>query len=446
MTRPLRRLLLLLLLSTLVLPTVPALAQGKGPSVDQWRSGQPAVSETFERENDKWKLGSDDDVVRELRDGALYMNVITENFIGWTAYEGTFKDFYLEVDATHLAGPVDNIMGVLFRMQDSDNFYMAMLSSDGYAALGKWTIDGVEWLHEWEQTNVVARGEAVENQIGLLAAGSDIVFFVNDEEVSRVRDTAFASGQIALLAGTNKEEGNLEVSFDNLQMWTQARTPARRSIGGSNTQPAATATPGRRTLNPSSTGTQPTPAPTAAAAPTADAVVNSDTLNVRAGPGMNYRVIGQLKRGDGVKVTGRLQNNSWVKIAIAGQPEAWVSTQFLDVYVALAQVPVVAVPAPPPPPKQTTRKDVAYLVIENHIGRYITVQVNDKNFRVEGKVGNVPGRYQFVLQGVGWYTVAAQLPNAGSHNWDLYVEATPDKCAGRTGCVALGNTFLQTYY
>jgi hypothetical protein len=450
-------LLQLLLLSALVLPAAPAFAQGAGPALDQWRSGQPAVNDTFARNNGRWELTSDDDVVRELRDGALYVAVRPKDFIGWAGFDGEYKDFYLEVDATHLTGPVVNIMGILFRKQDDDNFYMAMISSDGYAAVGKWTTDAVSWLHDWEQTNAVSRGEAVENRIGVLAVGRDIVMLVNDEEVVRVRDTTFAAGGIALLAGTNKDEGDLEVSFDNLQIWTQARTPARRSIGGANTRstpssPTPAATP-RRSLGPSATAPgEATPTPrslnpgSTPTAPSADAAVNSDTLNVRAGPGTNYRVIGQLKLGDNVRITGRLQNNSWVKIVVAGQAQAWVSTQFLDVYVDLAQVPLAAAPAAPPQPSQAARKNVAYLVIENHIGRYLTVQVNDKNFRVEGKTGSVPGRYQFVLEGTGWYTVAAQLPNGGSHNWDLYVEPTADKCAGRTGCVALGQTYLQTYY
>lgn len=433
--RSMVRLLAALLALSLLLPAGPQVAEAAGPDVAQWRGGQPAVNETFDRASGKWELTSNADVVRQITGGALYMGVAPEDFIAWTGYDGQFKDFYLEVDATHLAGPVVNIIGVLFRKADDDNFYMAMISSDGYAALGNWEDEGVTWLHEWAQTNAVARGEAVENRIGVLAVGRDLVLLVNDEEIARVADASHAAGDIALLAGTAADEGNLEVSFDNLRIWTQPRTSARRSIA----QP--TPTPARRGLAPAVAAT-PAPPP----APAADAVVKTDTLNVRAGPGTNYRVVSQLKQGAGVTITGKLKDDSWVKIVVAGQSQAWVATQFLDIYVDLAQTPLAAAPAAPPPAKQATRTDVAYLVIENHIGRHITVQVNDKNFRVEGKVGDVPGRYQFVLQGAGRYTVAAQLPNAGSHNWDLYVEDTAAKCAGRQGCVALGATYLMTYY
>ena len=36
--------------------------------------------------------------------------------------------------------------------------------------------------------------------------------------------------------------------------------------------------------------------------------------------------------------------------------------------------------------------------------------------------------------------MAAQLPNGGSTNFDLYVEPTVDRCANRTGCIALCQT------
>ena len=89
---------------------------------------------------------------------------------------------------------------------------------------------------------------------------------------------------------------------------------------------------------------------------------------------------------------------------------------------------------------------MAWLVIENHIGRFITVQVNDKNFRVEGKVGDTPGRYQFELQGVGRYKVAAQLPNGGTHNWDLLRRADRRQVRQPPGLHRARADLLQTYY
>ena len=232
----------------------------------------------------------------------------------------------------------------------------------------------------------------------MLAAGRDLVILVNDEELDRVQDRSLADGEIALVAGTNTD-GELEVA---------STTSACGTSGTS-------ASSGRKSINRSST-------PEARPANTADAVVASETLNVRGGPGTNYPVLGALKKGDAVAVVGRSADSKWAKLGFADVKEAWASAQFLTFNIDFPGVEAAAAPpAPAAPPKQppAAKKNVAWLVIENHIGRYITVQVNDKNFRVEGKVGNTPGRYQFELQGVGRYRVAAQLPNGGGHNWDL---------------------------
>ncbi|MGE5604008.1 MAG: SH3 domain-containing protein, partial [Nitrososphaerales archaeon] len=340
-------------------------------------------------------------------------------------------DFYVEVDAAAEAGPADGMLGILFRYEDIDNFYAFLVSGDGWYTMLKYVDGEMSRPIDWSESTALQTGEGAENKVAVLANGREIAVFANDEELDRAQDGSFATGQIALVAGTNKE-GDLEVSFDNFGLWTKA------GVGSS--EP----TVGRKSIKRS------TPAPPERPATTPDAVVSSDPLNVRSGPGTNYPVVGILKKGDGVKVVGRSVDSKWAKLGFTDVPEAWASAQYLAFNTDFAQAPVAkAPPAPAPPPKaptQPAKKNVAWLVVENHIGRYITLQVNDQNYRVEGKVGDTPGRFQFELQGVGRYRVAAQLPNGGSHNWDLYVEPTPDKCLNRQGCVALGQTFLQTYY
>lgn len=453
--------LLVLALSAALSPA-PVAAQGLGPGllnggmgakqllnlpaaiadVADWRVGDPAVSETFDRSSNRWKVDTGNAGPRYITEGVLAIQVEDPQQFIWSAYNnGTYGDFYLEVVTGHAAGPIDNALGVIFRMQDANNFYFYVISSDGYYALGRYVDDESEMLVEWTRVDEIEAGEQSINLLGLLAEGNEFVLLANGEELARVEDDALPdAGQLALVGGSN-QEGGVIVAFDNLSLWTKAAgTVSRGAFTRRGTQPAGT--------------TQATPEP--GQNQSGNAVVATDTLNVRGGPGTNYPVIGQLAQGDAVQIIGRNGDSKWVKIAAQGVDQAWISAQYLVLFVNLPEVPVVQAPAAPAAqaprqqpqqpqqPAQTAR--VAYLVIENHIGRFITVQVNDKNFRVEGKVGDRPGRYQFTLEGVGRYRVAAQAPNGGSHNWDLYVVERPDQCANRDGCVALGQTYLQTYY
>jgi uncharacterized protein YraI len=86
------------------------------------------------------------------------------------------------------------------------------------------------------------------------------------------------------------------------------------------------------------------------AAPRADEVpakVLSDSLNVRAGPGTNYGIVGSVQKGDMLRVLGRNAANDWLNVRTPGNITGWVSAPLVDLYGFLTQVPVVAAPAAP---------------------------------------------------------------------------------------------------
>ena len=417
-----RALVMLLAVCMLILlAPLPAWAQAAWPDVSTFREGAPAVRETFREDRDAWTVDSGRSPASSIADGALTIRAEGEGTLQWSLLEGDYSDFYVEVDTAHVTGPIDNMLGIAFRAASSTDFYLYMISSDGMFALGKFVHDEWHALSDWRKSAAIESGEEGENRLGLLASGGQIIALVNNREVARISDESFTSGQIGLVAGANTE-GNAEIAFDNFWLWTK---PASSSAGWV-----------RKGVSPS-----PAPTPTRSTSAAA-ATVASTTANVRSGPSTAYPVVATLQKGDAVDIIGKNADGTWVRIELAGQSQAWVSVSILTVNIDLAKVDLVAV-APPPTPRPSA--NVAYLVIENHIGRFIIVQINDVSYRVEGKVGDKPGSFRYTLQGTGRYRISAQLPNAGSHNWDLYVEATESACTGREGCVTLGGTYAQTY-
>lgn len=418
---------LVCVLLTILVPSSNVVAQDATP--EAWRKSEVTVSDNFSRNTGQWTVDTGRDALRTIARGRLTVRVPEAELFRWSTLESAdpFADFYVEVDATKEAGPADGMLGIIFRYEDIDNFYAFLISADGWYTLLKYVDGEANRPIDWSESEALETDEGAANKLGVLADGREIAIYANDEELDRVQDRSFAEGQIALLAGTNRD-GDLEVSFDNFGLWSKP--------GSSSSEPAV----GRKGIKRST----PTGPESQAGAP--DAVANADSLNVRGGPGTNYPVVRTLKKGDGAAVIGRSADSKWAKLNLANLQEAWASAQYLSFNIDFARAPVAKAPAAPAAPSKPVSKSVAWLVIENHIGRYITLQINDVNYRVEGKVGNTPGRFKFELKGVGRYRVAAQLPNGGSHNWDLYVEPAPDKCINRQGCVALGQTFLQTYY
>ncbi len=396
--------LVVMLIAPLAQPVALAAPAAGGPDVSDVRAGTPAIFETFRQKTGNWPLGATESGERSIADGMLVINVADEDMINWSIYDGrpkTFGDFYLEVDATHLSGSVDNSSGVVFRMEDSDNGYLFEVDATGQYMLSKLVDNEWETIVGWTISGALNKGRDSENSLGVLAVGDWIVLLANDKELKRVRDATFSSGWVGL-AGASYDTTGIEVGFDNFRLW-QAATSGGSSQSG-------------------------------------NASVTSDTLNVRSGPSTAYSVVATLRRGDGVQMVGRTADSQWVKISLTGKPQAWVATQYLSPNTRIQSLAVAATPSQPPVAAGSSCGNKAWLAIENHIGRYITLDVSDHNFRVEGKVGDVPGRLRVTLNGTGHYTAAAQLPNGGSTNFDIYVEATPDRCVNRTGCLALCQT------
>jgi uncharacterized protein YraI len=62
--------------------------------------------------------------------------------------------------------------------------------------------------------------------------------------------------------------------------------------------------------------------------PQFDAVVNASSLNVRSGPGVQYRAIAVVHGGQGVYILER-NHNGWVRIQIPGSVNGWVNGYYL---------------------------------------------------------------------------------------------------------------------
>ncbi|MCS7057200.1 MAG: SH3 domain-containing protein [Thermoflexales bacterium] len=118
--------------------------------------------------------------------------------------------------------------------------------------------------------------------------------------------------------------------------------------------PTAIPTP-QPTTEPTAQPSPPTPAEAAAAAvvaptPTAAATpgitVANDFVNLRAGPGTNYALLGRLNRGQTARVTGKSSDGQWWQINVEGKT-VWVFGQFVQANNAAQTVGIAQAPPVP---------------------------------------------------------------------------------------------------
>ncbi len=136
-----------------------------------------------------------------------------------TLSEPDFSDIDLRVNATLLEGSEDSTYGILFRMQGPDAFYRFEVMGDGHYMVERLNSDGSwkRFVDDWERSDAILPGLNSTNELRIVAVGPVISFYVNNELLTEVTDSAFPAGAIALDAGTFGTP-KATIAFDNLRI------------------------------------------------------------------------------------------------------------------------------------------------------------------------------------------------------------------------------------
>ncbi|MCA9935106.1 MAG: DUF1080 domain-containing protein [Ardenticatenaceae bacterium] len=165
-----------------------------------------------------WQVEGDASGRTAVLDEQLIIEIDTPATLQFaTLPEPIFSDFTLTVDARQIAGDVQGSYGILFRMQNAEQFYRFDITSSGMYVVERRSPDGswTRFVNDWTETPAINQGLGAVNQLRVEAVGTAMHFYVNDVLVQQVSDNQYVAGTIALDAGTFGQTG-LQVAFDNL--------------------------------------------------------------------------------------------------------------------------------------------------------------------------------------------------------------------------------------
>lgn len=194
--------------------------QESGP--DPCDEGGTLFTDSFSGESEcGWALYSRNGASSAIGDGVLSLTTSQPGQIWWTNPGRTFDDVIITVETEHVTGPQDNAYGVICRYQSSENFYIFLISSDGYYAIGKYQSgsDQVTYLSgegQYVASEAINQGEA-RNTVRVSCIGDELTLTVNGQQLASVGDSTFATGDIGLTASAF-EPGSLVISFDNVRV------------------------------------------------------------------------------------------------------------------------------------------------------------------------------------------------------------------------------------
>jgi hypothetical protein len=180
----------------------------------------------FSNPNSGWLVASEADAKAEYLNGR-YRLLNKKDGYSWGVRNleiGQLDDFVFEVDAQWYGTSSSyNYYGIVFRVQDNDNYYVFYVSSgDGTYAIDKKVKGTVSELKGWTKSTYTKKGTAV-NRLKVVCQGSQISVYVNDSLLTTISDSSLSRGYIGLMVGKGASTYSLTVPdadavFDNLKI------------------------------------------------------------------------------------------------------------------------------------------------------------------------------------------------------------------------------------
>lgn len=142
---------------------------------------------SFENPSTEWAQDERSGFRYIAEDGALMVSGHTDRVAPIALLDFYFDRFDFSVQTEIISGDFsgtnENAFGVVFRRTDARNYYVFLISGDGYYRIKRIT-NGVEKdLNVWNASDVINQGIGAINTLRISAIGDQLAFFVNDTQL-----------------------------------------------------------------------------------------------------------------------------------------------------------------------------------------------------------------------------------------------------------------------
>ncbi len=210
-------------ITTIIEPTTAEIVSTSVPTMDVIPTAAPAnviFADDFSDPASGWDRVDEANYFTDYYNGSYRIIINTDMSDSWAnPDDNLFTDTRIEVDAAKNAGPDDNDFGVICRYQGMDQFYYAVISSDGYYGVTKVTSESSDLLGstELQASESINQGSAT-NHIRFDCVGDTLTLYVNGQQVDKQIDNTYTSGNVGLIAGTYDTPGT-DILFDNFYVY-----------------------------------------------------------------------------------------------------------------------------------------------------------------------------------------------------------------------------------
>jgi len=156
------------------------------------------MSDSFSDNPHEWATGNRTgdyaDMTWAIGDGTYLWEALAFKAFIWWAYPkmSDVNDFYAAVDIYQLYGPDDSEQGIMFRYSDEGSYYLIEINPAQEYAVKYYDSSEWETIQSWGSTHLLKSGQP--NRIAVVAQGSQLLFFINDQFALELFDLVGKSG------------------------------------------------------------------------------------------------------------------------------------------------------------------------------------------------------------------------------------------------------------
>lgn len=163
-----------------------------------------------------WGIWKRDGASVEYFEEGLRIQVNEPQYDFWSVAGLNFEDVSIEVDASNLAGLDDNDFGIICRYQDKENFYMMVVSSDGYYGIAKLRDGqyGMIGAQQLQYNRDAIRSGKARNHLRADCIGSTLRLYANGQLLMEASDEDLRTGDVGVVTGSYDARG-VDILFDN---------------------------------------------------------------------------------------------------------------------------------------------------------------------------------------------------------------------------------------
>ncbi|HSQ27807.1 MAG TPA: hypothetical protein VLM80_11845, partial [Anaerolineales bacterium] len=184
-----------------------------------------ALLDSFDQNSYDWtsgtRTGDRADMTWSIANGVYTWDALAkEGFVWWVYPEmDEYADFYYSGDLNIIQGPPEAEQGLVFRMKkDGEDYSYYLFEISNNQQYSVWYRDPSGWseIVPWTESASIIEGGM--NRLALIAQGSRLVFFINDQYVAEASDDRISSGKLGLCVGLDENGQTGSWQFDNLEI------------------------------------------------------------------------------------------------------------------------------------------------------------------------------------------------------------------------------------